>query len=158
MPRALLLAALAGAAPLLAWLSESALGLVPCALCRWQRWPYWAAAGLALVAAAPVAGRRALLAAAGVAVLASGAVAALHVGVERGWWPSPLPGCAASAPAGGGDVDALLRGLAAAPARPCDAPTYPVPGLPASMAAMNLLYALAVGGLGLRFAATGDRA
>jgi hypothetical protein len=28
------------------------------------------------------------------------------------------------------------------PSKPCDAPTFLVPGLPLSMAAMNLLYAL----------------
>jgi disulfide bond formation protein DsbB len=29
------------------------------------------------------------------------------------------------------------------PAKPCDDPTFLIPGLPVSMAAMNLLYALA---------------
>jgi disulfide bond formation protein DsbB len=29
------------------------------------------------------------------------------------------------------------------PSKPCDAPTFLVPGIPLSMAAMNLLYALA---------------
>ena len=52
------------------------------------------------------------------------------------WWPSPLPGCQAPRSAGGATVDDLMRALAPAPSKPCDAPTYLVPGLPLSMAAM----------------------
>jgi disulfide bond formation protein DsbB len=33
--------------------------------------------------------------------------------------------------------------MPAKPAKPCDDPTFLIPGLPVSMAAMNLLYALA---------------
>lgn len=82
----LLLALLAAAAPLFAALSERLFALVPCTLCLWQRWPYWVAAGLAVAAALlPSRGlRRLLVAAAGGAVLVSGAIAAFHVGVEQG--------------------------------------------------------------------------
>ena len=83
------------------------------------------------------------------AVLASGLVGGFHVGVEQGWWPSPLPGCQAPRAGLGGSVEDMLRGLSAAPSKPCDAPTYLVPGLPVSMAAMNILYALGLSGLGL---------
>jgi disulfide bond formation protein DsbB len=80
-------------------------------------------------------------------VLASGAVAAFHLGVEAGWWPSPLAGChAANRLPGSAGVEDLMRSLPAAPAKPCDAPTYLLPGLPLSMAGMNLLYALGLGG------------
>jgi disulfide bond formation protein DsbB len=161
MAAALALALLAAAAPLFARLSEGWFGLAPCALCLWQRWPYWAAAAVALAASFVPGGalRRGLVALAAVAVLASGAIAALHLGVEQGWWPSPLPGCQAPTASGAGaSVDELLRGLAAAPAKPCDAPTYLVPGLPVSMAAMNLLYALGLGGIALIWAARGARA
>ena len=82
MAAALLLALLAAAAPAFARLSEDLWGLAPCELCLWQRWPYWAAAGAALAAAALPRARRPLLALAGAAVLASGAVAAFHLGVE----------------------------------------------------------------------------
>ena len=44
---ALSIALLAAAAPLLARASEGVLGLAPCELCLWQRWPYWVAAVLA---------------------------------------------------------------------------------------------------------------
>ena len=158
MAAALLLAVLAAAAPAFARLSEDVWGLAPCALCLWQRWPYWAAAGLALAAAALPAGRRPLLALAGAAVLASGALAAFHLGVEAGWWPSPLAGCqAAGFSAGGGGIDDLMRSLPAAPAKPCDAPTLLVPGLPLSMAGMNLVYALGLGGSVLIWVTRGSR-
>jgi disulfide bond formation protein DsbB len=157
---ALAVAALAAAAPLFAKGSEGWFGLAPCELCVWQRWPYGVAAALALVAALLPAGggRRAFLGLAGLAVLASGAIGAFHLGVEWGWWPSPLPGCQAPRIAPGASVDDLLRSLAPAPTKPCDAPTYLIPGLPLSMAGMNLLYALGVGGFALISAAgTGRR-
>ncbi|MBK1661723.1 disulfide bond formation protein B [Paracraurococcus ruber] len=141
MTQALLLAALAAAAPLFARASEDWFGLAPCELCLWQRWPYWAAAALAVAAALWPRGRRVLVALAVLAVLGSGAVAAFHVGVEQGWWPSPLAGCQVPRSAGG-SVEDMLRGLSARPSKPCDAPAYLIPGLPLSMAAMNLLYAL----------------
>jgi disulfide bond formation protein DsbB len=155
MATALILALLAAAAPAFARLSEDAWGLAPCALCLWQRWPYWAAAGFALAAAALPRARRPLLALAGAAVLGSGAVAAFHLGVEAGWWPSPLAGCRAAALPGGGGIEDLLRSLPAAPSKPCDAPAFLVPGLPLSMAGMNLLYALGLGGFVLIWAAKG---
>jgi disulfide bond formation protein DsbB len=154
MAEALIIAVLAAAAPLLAWGSEGWFGLAPCALCLWQRWPYWAAAGLALLAVPlPPVWRGRLVAAAAIAVLGSGAVAAFHLGVEQGWWPSPLPGCLAPRAGAGATVDELLRSLAPAPTKPCDAPTYLLPPVPLSMAGMNLLYALGLGGIALIWAA-----
>ncbi|WP_236033638.1 disulfide bond formation protein B [Belnapia mucosa] len=143
----LLLALAAAAAPLFARASEGIWGIAPCELCLWQRAPYWVAAALALAAALLPRARRPLGWLAVLAVLASGAIAGFHIGVEQGWWPSPLPGCQALQAGGGASVDDLLRSLAAAPSKPCDAPTYLVPGLPLSMAAMNLLYALGLSGL-----------
>ncbi|HYZ31359.1 MAG TPA: disulfide bond formation protein B [Crenalkalicoccus sp.] len=151
----LVIALLAAAAPLFAWQSEGWFGLAPCELCLWQRWPYGVAAALALLAAlaGEGRGRRVLLGLAGLAVLASGAIAAFHVGVEQGWWPSPLPGCQAPRAGSGASVEDVLRSLAPAPSKPCDAATYLVPGLPLSMAELNLLYALGVGGIALTWAA-----
>ena len=99
--------------------------------------------------------RALLLALAGAAVLVSGAIAGLHVGVEQGWWPSPLPSCAAPTAGTGMSVDDLMRSLAARPAKPCDAAAYLIPGLAVSMAAMNLIYALVLGGLALNWARRG---
>ena len=143
MPFALLSAILAAAAPLIAMGTERWPGLAPCALCLWQRWPYWAAAAVALVAAAlPAEARRWALRLAALAVLASGAIAVLHVGVEFGWWPSPLPACQAQGAGTAASVEDLMRSLAPRPNKPCDEPAYLIPGLPLSIAQMNLIYAL----------------
>jgi disulfide bond formation protein DsbB len=154
-------AVLAAAAPLTAKASEGLLGLAPCELCQWQRWPYWAGAGLALAAALvparQAAPRRVLLALAGVAVLASGAIGAFHIGVEQHWWPSPLAGCQAPRIAPGASVDEMLRSLAPGPTKPCDAPNYLIPGVPLSVPALNLIYALGLGGWILILASRGRR-
>jgi len=126
--------------------SERWLGLVPCAICLWERWPYRLAIVLGLLAlVVPRRFTRWALAAATLAVLAGAGLAALHVGVEQGWWPSPLPECAAPS-LGGGSIAERLARMPATVSKPCDEPTYLVPGLPVSMAAMNLALALALAG------------
>ena len=77
------------------------------------------------------------------AFLAGAAAAAVHVGVELGWWKSPLPECAAPR-AIQGSIAQRLAAMPARPSKPCDDPTYLIPGLPVSMAAMNLIFALAM--------------
>ena len=141
-------AALAASAAALAaaLLSEHALGLVPCELCLWQRWPYRAVAALALGALLLPRLARPFMVGALLATLAGAGLAATHVGVEQGWWPSPLPSCSA-APLGEGSIAERLARMPARPAKPCDAPAYLLPGLPVSMAAMNLGLALALAGL-----------
>lgn len=143
-PRTLaILAALMAAAALgLAYASEIWGELVPCALCLAERWPYRVVIVLGLLGA--IAPRRLvipLLCFAIVALLADAAVAAVHVGVEFQWWPSPLPECAA--PHLSGSIAERLASMPARPSKPCDEPTFLIPGLPLSMAAMNMLFALA---------------
>lgn len=145
----LLVFVLALAAPIFAKLSEGWFNLAPCELCLWQRVPYWAAAALALAAVFLPRGRPWLLAGAALAAAVSAAIGAFHIGVEFHWWPSPLAGCAAPA-ATGASIEDLLRGLAAAPTKPCDEPAYLIPGLPLSMAAMNTIYGIALALLALR--------
>lgn len=160
MASALLIAVLAAAAPAFAIGSEGWWGLAPCALCLWQRWPYWAAAALAgLGVAVPGRARAALLGFAALGAFASAAIGGFHVGVEQGWWPSPLPGCAAPTVTGAGaSVEEMMRSLAPGPNKPCDAPTFLIPGLPLSMAAMNLIYGTGLGALALGLARRGARA
>jgi disulfide bond formation protein DsbB len=119
-------------------------GIVPCALCLVERWPYRIAIALAALALLLGSGFGPwLLALVALAMLADAAVAGVHVGVEQHFWPSPLPECAAPHLSG----HSIAERLASMPlhvAKPCDAPTYLLPGLPLSMAAMNLIYALAI--------------
>lgn len=144
--QAVLVALLAAAAPLFAWASEGLFGLAPCELCLWQRAPYWLAFVLAVLAALDWR-RVVLLRLAALAALASAAVAAFHLGVEFGWWPSPLAGCQAPALGAAGSLEDMMRSLAPTPTKPCDEPTYLIRGLPLSMAGMNLIYGLALAGL-----------
>ncbi len=127
--------------------SEYYGGLVPCALCLVERWPYRMAAVLAAAALVPVGRgvpRTVFLWGVALCMLASVALASVHVGVERGWWPSPLPECAAPN-LGGGSIAERLARMPAHPAKPCDDPTYLIPGIPVSMAASNGLLALVFG-------------
>jgi disulfide bond formation protein DsbB len=129
-----LLAALAALG--VAYWSQDFLHLVPCPLCLWERWPYRVVAALGVLAilVRPPTGR-VVLALAIPVLLAGIAVAFLHLGVEQHWWRSPLPECN-----GFFDPNAPLP---AVPARPCDSPTFLIPFLPVSMAAMDLCYAAA---------------
>ena len=123
--------------------------LAPCALCLLERWPYRVAIVLCLAAAVvPARVAPILLWLAVAAVLADVALGVVHVGVEAAWWPSPLPECAAPTFSGGSIAERLAR-MPAHPAKPCDAPSYLIPGVPISLAAGNLIFAVVfAGGLG----------
>ncbi len=150
-PALALAALLAGGALLAALASEWWGGLVPCALCLVGRWPYRVAIGLAvlglLLPRRP--GWRSGAWWCGAAVvatmLASAAIGVVHVGVEAKWWPSPLPGCVARFTTGGSIAEQMAR-LPDRPAKPCDDPSYLIPGVPLSMAAMNLIFSLGLAG------------
>ncbi|WP_431302175.1 disulfide bond formation protein B [Sediminicoccus sp. BL-A-41-H5] len=156
MASALLIAILAFGAPLFAKGSEGWFGLAPCELCLWQRWPYWVAGAFALIGL--FVWRRPALRLAGLAAAASAGVAAFHLGVEFGWWPSPLPGCQAPSSGGAMSVEEMLRSLAPTPNKPCDQPAYLIPGLPLSMAGMNLIYGASLAILAWRLARKEPRA
>ncbi len=132
----------AGLAMAIALTAQHVAGLSPCALCLLARWPYRIAMALGLLAmiASPRLARILLMLALG-CFLADVAVSVLHLGVESGWWKSPLPECAAP------DLSrlsgrALLAALPAEPTTPCDAPVYLIPSLPISMVEMSLSYAI----------------
>ncbi|GAN84393.1 hypothetical protein GHA01_02920 [Novacetimonas hansenii] len=135
--------ALAGALALaLAWWTEHVLGHVPCGLCLWERWPYRVLVGLGLgTMVLPRDTARVMLWLCMPVLLVSCGLSVLHVGVEQGWWPSPLPECMAPTFHGGTFAERLAS-MPARPAKPCDAPTYLIAWLPVSMTALSGLYAL----------------
>ena len=142
------LAVLAASAAALgaAFASEWWGGLVPCALCLLERWPYRVLIVLSLISLLlQGTARRMALALAALVALGGAGLGLVHVGVEQRWWPSPLPECAAPSLGGGTMAERLAR-MPAQPAKPCDDPTFLVPGLPVSMAAMNMLLSLALAG------------
>lgn len=124
-----------------AWFAENILGLVPCALCLLERWPFRVVLAVSALALIWKLARRPLLALALLAMLAGVGLGATHVGVEQHWWPSPLPECAAPAFGGGSIADRLAR-MPARPAKPCDEAVLLIPSVPVSFAALQLVLAL----------------
>jgi disulfide bond formation protein DsbB len=70
-----------------AWGFQYIGGLDPCAMCFWQRYPHWAAAGFGLLMLAMKKRLFALLAA--LSAFTTAAIGAYHSGVERKWWDGP---------------------------------------------------------------------
>ena len=127
--------------------SERWGGLIPCPLCLLERWPYRVAAALGVAAALlPPRRARAVLWLVVLTFAAGAALAFVHVGVEQRWWPSPLPECNGPRLTAG-SLAAMLANLPAHPSKSCADATYLIPGLPVSMALMDLLYALGAAGL-----------
>ena len=116
--------------------------LVPCALCLLERWPYRVVIALGIAALIlPPRLARALLSLGLLAMLGGVVLAVIHVGVEYGLWPSPLPEC--TAPHLTGSIADRLAQMPARPEVPCGTPVYLLSWVPVSMAALQLLYALA---------------
>lgn len=121
------------------------LGLDPCALCYYQRYPYMAVIVLGVLAILALrgAGRRIQsyrLLALGVIVVmlfADAAIAGYHIGVEQAWWTGPNT-CSGGA-TGLGTVD-LSKALGTKPIVRCDQPTDLWFGI--SMTTYNLVIAL----------------
>lgn len=134
----MLLLMLASAGALLAALFfQYVVGLAPCVLCIWQRWPHAAVLALGAVALAlggRKAPRAALLALMGAALFAGAGIAVFHVGVEHGWWAG-TSGCGVSATAG--SVEELRAQILAAPVVRCDEVAWSLFGI--SMAGYNAL-------------------
>lgn len=110
------------------------IGLAPCELCIWQRWPHLAAFVIGLcVWFFPSA---ALMGLGALAAATAGGLGVYHTGVERGWWQGP------TACSGQGDVtsltaEQLLNQIMAAPVVRCTDVAWEMLGL--SMASWNAI-------------------
>jgi disulfide bond formation protein DsbB len=112
-------------------------GYAPCQLCHWQRYPYYAAAGLVVLGGLARRPKLVLPIIAGCFLTAAG-VATYHAGVEQAWWSGP-----ASCTGGlSGDVGSIVRNAAQAPIVQCDEPALTILGL--SLAAWNVPLSLAL--------------
>lgn len=132
------------------------LGYVPCALCFLQRWPYYVALPLGLVAIT-LAGRpmtgRGLLALLGVVFVVSAGLGAYHAGVEWGWFAGPAD-CGGATDFGGGEsLDDFLGALEDTRIVSCTEAAFRVLGL--SMAGWNAVISLGLAGLAFAAAARG---
>lgn len=72
--------------------SEAFLGLEPCRLCIYQRWPFVIAIIVAIIGLLTPF-KRALLGCLSFNFLCNSAIAFYHTGVEQKWWESAVEGC-----------------------------------------------------------------
>ena len=116
-----------------AYVSQYVFGLYPCEMCWWQRWPHFAAVGLALLSFF-VAPKRLWVALAAGGILTSGLIGLFHAGVEYGWWQG-VTSCAAIPQTGQGEsaLDAIMN----SPLVRCDEPAWTLFGI--SLAGFNFL-------------------
>ena len=78
------------------------VGLAPCEMCHWQRWPHIAASVAGLAAAASFSRPRLALVFAMLAITAlivTSAIGVFHAGVEYRWWQGPQA-CSGNIPRG----------------------------------------------------------
>ncbi len=131
------------AALCIAWIAQYGFALAPCELCYWQRYGYWTAIAigvLAILQPARSSRRTLLLWLLGLAFLATAGIAVFHVGVEQKWWPG-LSTCTGQIGAGMSSED-LANAIENAPIVRCDEPAWTLFGI--SMAGYNIAYALAL--------------
>jgi disulfide bond formation protein DsbB len=129
------------AALCVAWIAQYGFGLAPCELCYWQRYAYWAAIAigiLAILQPARTTRRSVALWLLGLAFLATAGIALFHVGVEQKWWQG-LATCTGQIRAGM-TPEELEQAIQNAPIVRCDEPAWTMFGI--SMAGYNLAYAL----------------
>ncbi|OCC24029.1 disulfide bond formation protein [Croceicoccus estronivorus] len=135
-----------------AYIGQYLFDLYPCEMCWWQRYPHFAAIGLALmgVIARP---KRFWFGLAALSILSSGLIGAFHAGVEYGWWEG-LTACSSPVAMGSGDpLEAVLN----APLVRCDDVQWSLFGI--SLAGWNFLIstAAAVTIIGLLFRGAAGR-
>ena len=118
-----------------AYVSELGFGLYPCEMCWWQRWPHFAAIGLA-GAAYVLPAARVWTFLAGLSILVSGAIGGFHAGVEYGWWQG-ITGCAGAVGSGADALEAVLN----TPLIRCDQAPWSFLGV--SLAGWNFLISMA---------------
>ncbi|MEP3052135.1 MAG: disulfide bond formation protein B [Erythrobacter sp.] len=125
-----------------AYISQYGFDLFPCEMCWWQRWPHFAALGLA-IASYILPARRFVIVLAGLAIISSGLIGGFHAGVEYGWWEG-ITGCATApiAAPGTSAIDAILD----APLVRCDIAPWNLFGI--SLAGWNFLFSC-VGGIAI---------
>lgn len=78
------------------------MGLAPCEMCHWQRWPHMVTIGSGLLALATLAWPRVALIFVLIAITAlftTAVIGIFHVGVEYRWWEGPQA-CSGNIPKG----------------------------------------------------------
>lgn len=126
-----------------AFFAQYVIGLEPCKLCIWQRWPF---AAVILTGLFTLFTKRffsvAMLMLTGFIFLVNGAIAFFHSGVERLWWEG-LKGC--SAPDLSGSVEDLMARIQSSNGARCDEIPWADPIIGLSMANYNVILCLGMG-------------
>ena len=129
---------------LAAFLSEIFLGLEPCVLCIYQRWPFVIAIILGLLGLGLKDNRiySALIGGAlTLTFLSNAGIALYHTGVEQKWWLSSVGGC--TVPNFGDNANQTwLENIMSAPSKSCDVIAWQDPVLGLSMANYNVALCL----------------
>ena len=121
-----------------AYYFQYVVGLAPCTMCYWQRWPHMVAIVAGLCALLSYARPRlalVLLLVAITGLIATALIGAYHVGVEYRWWPGPQT-CSGNIPAGL-TADQLKKYLFGAKMVRCDETAWSLWGI--SMAGWNVI-------------------
>src|SRR3990167_7757889 len=108
------------------------VGLAPCEMCHWQRWPHIVAIVAGLLALASFAAPRLALV---FVLIATTAIGVFHVGVEYHWWQGPQA-CSGNIPRGL-SAEQLKKYLFGARMVRCDETVWSLWGI--SMAGWNAL-------------------
>ena len=128
-----------------AYISQYGFGLDPCALCFYQRKPYFINILLGLVAFALAPKRektaKAVLWLAVLSFLAGSAIAAFHVGVEQHWWKG-LESCSNYALPEKASPEELKKFITSRDIASCEVPAFVLFGV--SMAGYNFLLSTAL--------------
>ena len=145
LPSKLGLLAALGSGALLggAYYFQYVVGLAPCEMCYWQRWPHMVAIGVGLLALASFAWPRlALVLALGAigALLVTAAIGVFHAGVEYHWWAGPQA-CSGNVPVGLSSEE-LKKYLFGAKMVRCDETAWAMWGI--SMAGWNAILSAAL--------------
>ncbi|GAB4273728.1 MAG: disulfide bond formation protein B [Pararhodobacter sp.] len=115
------------------------IGLAPCELCIWQRWPHVVAFAIGLITFFfPQPGVMALGA---MTMLVSAGLGIYHTGVERAWWQGPTT-CSGTGDISSMNAEDLLNHIMAAPVVRCTDVAWEMFGL--SMASWNAIISLAL--------------
>lgn len=119
-------------------------GLYPCEMCWWQRYPHIVAILLALFAFVfpDRRFRKALVAFAGISIIASGVIGVYHAGVEYHWWEG-ITACGSTMSGHGGSAGDMLARIMKAPVVRCDVPQWTLFGI--SLAGFNALISIPAG-------------
>jgi len=128
-----------------AYYFQYVVGLAPCTMCHWQRWPHYAAialAALAFLVPEKPAGR-VLVGLAVAAILASGLIGIFHAGVEYHFWQG-ITRC--SAPVTGQSSADIMAQIMATPMIQCDVPQWTLFGI--SLAGFNAIFSI-LGAIGI---------